>query len=80
MAACSAVHSYLRPVVTLDCKGVVDTGNRILQDLRNGVEPVLPGENTEFWAFFTEGARGTILAGVYLRWVRGHMNWRSCGD
>ena len=78
MAACSAVHSFLRPIVMLDCKGVVDTGNGILQDLRQGVEPVLPSENTDLWAFFLEGARGTILADVRLRWVRGHMNWRTC--
>ena len=29
-----------------DCKGVVDAGNRILNDLRNGLTPVLPSENT----------------------------------
>jgi len=34
MAACSAVHSFRRAVVTVDRKGVVDTGNRILNELR----------------------------------------------
>lgn len=42
MAACSAVHSFLRPVVTLDCKGVVDTGNSILHDLRMGSDLCFP--------------------------------------
>ena len=78
MAACSAVHSFRRPIVTLDCKGVVDTGNSILRDLCQGVEPTLPSENTDLWAFFLEGARGTIFADARLRWVRGHMNWRTC--
>ncbi len=78
MAACSAVHSFLRPIVTLDCKGVVDTGNCILEDLRQGNVPILPSENTDLWAFFVEGAMGTILADTRLRWVRGHMNWRTC--
>ena len=36
MAVCSAVPSFLRPIVTMDCKGVVDDGNRILDELRRG--------------------------------------------
>ena len=80
MALCSAVRSFLRPVVTLDCKGVVDDGNRILDELRSGMLPRLPTENTDLWAFFVEGLQGTFLGDVILRWVRGHVDWRKCAD
>lgn len=80
MAARSAAHSFLRPVVTLDCKGVVDTGNRILHDLRNGLVPLLPTENTALWSFFVEGAQSTYLQDAALRWLRPHVDWRKYAD
>ena len=49
---------------------------QVTASLRN--VPILPSENTDLWAFFVEGAMGTILADTGLRWVRGHMNWRTC--
>ena len=71
---------FLRPVVSLDCTRVIDTGNRILDDLPKGLVPLLPTENTDLWAFFLEGVQGTYLQDVALRWVRGHVDWRKCAN
>ena len=51
-----------------------------MDELRSGMLPRLPTENTDLWAFFVEGLQGTCLGDVILRWVRGHVDWRKCAD
>ena len=75
--AAVAVRSFKKVVVTLDCKGVVDTCRYLQRLLIDHSRVVLPSDNTDLWAYLVEGLRGCNVASCAFRWVKGHQKWTN---
>ena len=71
-----AVRTFTKVVVSLDCKGVVDTA-RLLIDQKLAGYVTLPRENADLWAYFLESLEGCALSECHVRWVRGHQSWTT---
>ena len=75
--AAVAVRTFKKVVVTLDCKGVVDTCRYLQRLLIDHSRVVLPSDNTDLWAYLVEGLRGCDVASCAFRWVKGHQKWTN---
>ena len=49
LAAAAAAAAYRRVSIFSDSSHIVKTGNKIIDDLRNGINPQLPMSNLDCW-------------------------------
>ncbi len=71
-----AVRTFMKVVVSLDCKGVVDTAKHLIEQKFVGCV-TLPRENADLWAYFLESLEGCDLSECHVRWVRGRQSWTA---
>ena len=72
-----AVRTYTRVIVSLDCKGVVHTAQALVDQLKQCGQAFLPHENADLWAYFVESLSGCDLDNCWIRWVKGHQDWKT---
>ena len=77
LAVSCALSSARKAVVFTDSLSVCRIATRLLLQLRDGLSPVLPADNKDLWAYFLSVVRGMDLEGVRVRWIKGHVNYRT---
>ena len=77
LAVSCALGSVRRAIVYTDSQSVCRIATGILAQLRDGLSPGLPSDNRDLWAFFLSMARGADLDFVRVRWIKGHVNYRT---